>query len=575
MLRSLVGSEMCIRDRTITDEQSLIICLVGLPGRGKSFISKRISRYLNWKGIPCRVFNAGDYRRRMLGVEGTTGADFFDPSNEKAKEARDQMAHMAVEDMLKFISRNPVPAVGILDATNTTVDRRKLLLDTFRNYFELPSSANGTNVNIPPPPTPSSGGGAGCPPRRMDKARVIFIESVCNVQDIITENILRAKFGNDDFKGVQDPQAVVAEFRDRIKQYEKVYETIEETEDEGRISFIKIVDVKQRIILHHVRRGLASKVSYFLMNLHPMAFPVFIVVPGETAGTAAGKFGGDENLTAAGKEFARRMRRFIKERVVVMMEGTKNNNNNKDTATTTTTNTTTTTGGGASVGGTATAASSSTAEHASKKRTMTTSTMGLRILCATNPSAQETLRIATRVTPKNKLIWGKDRQHTLHVDPTSSSQQPSSHKHHHHHHTNNSPTTTEKPSTTSTISSSSSSSGDDEDEGSMRGSNSSSSLDSLGCDDQDNVDAIKPPPGGATTTTTTALGPRRASSKRIEHSPTPAAASSSPRPINHPHHYHNDGHHHHQHQQQVGSTPTRLQKPVSYTHLTLPTKRIV
>lgn len=372
--------------RTITDEQSLIICLVGLPGRGKSFISKRVSRYLNWKGVPCRIFNAGDYRRRILGAEGTAGAEFYDPRNEKAKEARDQMAHLAVEDMLKFISRNPVPAVGILDATNTTVSRRRLLLDTFRAHFGLVTEDGD-------PPSPRGGS---TPPvtRRLDKARVIFIESVCNVQDIITENILRAKFGNDDFKGVQDPHTVVEEFRDRIKQYEKVYETIHEEEDDGRISFIKIIDVKQQIILHHVRRGLASKVSYFLMNLHPMAFPVFIVVPGETAGSAAGKFGGDENLTTTGKEFARKMRRFIKERVVVMQEATRRENQrpSEDSA---------------NVG-----VRSFSAKGAAN--------MGLRILCATNPSARDTLKIATRAAPETRLVWVETRTTKGHRDPNLS-----------------------------------------------------------------------------------------------------------------------------------------------------------
>ena len=36
--------------------------MVGLPARGKTYISRKLSRYLNWIGINTRVFNLGEYR---------------------------------------------------------------------------------------------------------------------------------------------------------------------------------------------------------------------------------------------------------------------------------------------------------------------------------------------------------------------------------------------------------------------------------------------------------------------------------------------------------------------------------
>lgn len=41
-----------------------VICMVGLPARGKTYIAKKLSRYLNWIGITTKVFNVGEYRRR-------------------------------------------------------------------------------------------------------------------------------------------------------------------------------------------------------------------------------------------------------------------------------------------------------------------------------------------------------------------------------------------------------------------------------------------------------------------------------------------------------------------------------
>jgi hypothetical protein len=70
------------RNKTISfDEQlahhKLIVGMVGLPARGKSYTSKKIVRYLSWIGLQAKVFNIGDYRRQVAGKECT--ADFFDP----------------------------------------------------------------------------------------------------------------------------------------------------------------------------------------------------------------------------------------------------------------------------------------------------------------------------------------------------------------------------------------------------------------------------------------------------------------------------------------------------------------
>lgn len=43
---------------------------------------------MNWKGVPCKVFNAGQYRRQLLGATATSGAEFFDPQNPKGAELR-------------------------------------------------------------------------------------------------------------------------------------------------------------------------------------------------------------------------------------------------------------------------------------------------------------------------------------------------------------------------------------------------------------------------------------------------------------------------------------------------------
>ena len=78
-------------------DQPVVIAMVGLPARGKSYIVKMIIRYLNWTGYEADVFNVGSYRRKI----GLAGADanFFDMSNKESKKIREDMA-MAVQEFM-------------------------------------------------------------------------------------------------------------------------------------------------------------------------------------------------------------------------------------------------------------------------------------------------------------------------------------------------------------------------------------------------------------------------------------------------------------------------------------------
>lgn len=274
------ASEIFTNYTTVSDTTSVFVCMVGLPGRGKSYISSHICRYMKWKGIPARVFNAGNYRRQILGAEETAGNKFFDPSNAEAVLLREQMAELACKDAVNFIRHHPV-AIALLDATNTTRERRNKLVDYFRTA--------------------------------QPSARVLFIESVCDDKTIIHENILRAKCGNDDFKSVANPADVVAEFNERIKQYEKVYESMDPS-SEAELSYIQIYNVKETVTIRNVTGSIPTRIAYFLLNLHPVAFPVYVACPGETMGQRQGILGGDDDLTPEGAFKAECLREFVLER---------------------------------------------------------------------------------------------------------------------------------------------------------------------------------------------------------------------------------------------------------------------
>ena len=76
--------------------------MIGLPGRGKSYIAHRIARWLNWKGLRTNIFNFGDYRRVIYQGE-TMNSDWFDPENHENLEKRNQIAYQAIGNAIDWI----------------------------------------------------------------------------------------------------------------------------------------------------------------------------------------------------------------------------------------------------------------------------------------------------------------------------------------------------------------------------------------------------------------------------------------------------------------------------------------
>ena len=79
-----------------------VIAMVGLPARGKTYISKKLSRYLKWLGVNTRVFNLGQYRRKIEGYDKPKH-DFFDPNNPEGVKVRRQVCEEALRDLCSWI----------------------------------------------------------------------------------------------------------------------------------------------------------------------------------------------------------------------------------------------------------------------------------------------------------------------------------------------------------------------------------------------------------------------------------------------------------------------------------------
>lgn len=103
-----------------------VFCFCGLPGRGKTHISRRIANYLSFfHAIPVEVYNVQEYRKRMCGA--LKDAEWFDPNNADALALRNECNKAAICDMASFIASHN-NCVAILDSTNPTHERRAYLM---------------------------------------------------------------------------------------------------------------------------------------------------------------------------------------------------------------------------------------------------------------------------------------------------------------------------------------------------------------------------------------------------------------------------------------------------------------
>ncbi|XP_048347020.1 6-phosphofructo-2-kinase/fructose-2,6-bisphosphatase 1 isoform X1 [Sphaerodactylus townsendi] len=259
-----------------TNSPSMVI-MVGLPARGKTYISKKLTRYLNWIGIPTKVFNVGQYRREA--VQTYKNYEFFRPDNEEAMQIRRQCALAALQDVRTYLSFEE-GQVAVFDATNTTRERRALILQFAKEHGY----------------------------------KVFFIESICDDPDIIQENITQVKLTSPDYKDCNRDE-VVEDFLKRIECYQKTYQPLDDELDSS-LSYIKIFNVGCRYLVNRVQDHVQSRTVYYLMNIHVTPRSIYLSRHGESELNLNGRIGGDSGLSERGKQYACALASFIRSQYI-------------------------------------------------------------------------------------------------------------------------------------------------------------------------------------------------------------------------------------------------------------------
>ncbi|KAF2156207.1 bifunctional 6-phosphofructo-2-kinase/fructose-2,6-bisphosphate 2-phosphatase [Myriangium duriaei CBS 260.36] len=262
----------------------LVIVMVGLPARGKSYITKKLARYLNWLQHDTRIFNVGERRRARKATlllpepdHMDQSASFFDPSNREAAHIREQCAMETLDELLDYILDGN-GSVGILDATNSTLERRKTVMKRIRERA-------GPDLNV------------------------LFLESRCLNEQLLESN-MRLKLSGPDYKD-KDPVAALEDFRRRVALYEKKYVPLGDYEEQNEMPYIQMIDVGRKIISHQIKGFLMAQANYYLLNFNLAPRQIWITRHGLSQDNISGKIGGDSDLSEEGVRYARALTRFM------------------------------------------------------------------------------------------------------------------------------------------------------------------------------------------------------------------------------------------------------------------------
>lgn len=229
--------------------------MVGLPGRGKSTVAKRIRDGLLAEGIQAKIFNNGEMRRQLMGAD-SSDPQFFDPNNSFGREARELICRRNLENARKWLMHGG--EVAIMDATNVSRSRRRFIESTLTDH------------------------------------PVLFIECV-NEDPLLLNACLRKKADLPEYKDYTKEEALKS-FMKRVEHYETEYEPV------GAEKYWMLVDTTANRVLDE--RPCESSPYYPAIReivTNMWVRDLYLARHGQTEFNVQGRIGGDPPLTAKGR----------------------------------------------------------------------------------------------------------------------------------------------------------------------------------------------------------------------------------------------------------------------------------
>lgn len=233
----------------------LYIVLVGLPARGKSFMSSRLQEGLAADGVKIKIFNNGDLRRQNLGRESAL-PEFYHPDNEEGRAQREDLALRSMHNAREYLENDG--EIAIMDATNGSQARRRAL------------------------------------EQQLDNAPILYVECVNNDPELLEASIQR-KARLPEFSQMTQAAATQS-FKQRIAYYEAIYNPLEDEQ-----CYVRVDTLYNRIIKEHHCSSLPFYIQLRDILVSDWVRNLYLMRHGQSKYNVQGRIGGDSSLTEKGR----------------------------------------------------------------------------------------------------------------------------------------------------------------------------------------------------------------------------------------------------------------------------------
>nr|XP_023024286.1 6-phosphofructo-2-kinase/fructose-2,6-bisphosphatase-like [Leptinotarsa decemlineata] len=137
---------------------------------------------------------------------------------------------------------------------------------------------------------------------------------VCDDPKIIEQNIMEVKVSSPDYVNM-NKDAALADFLQRILHYQERYSPLDE-EREKNVSFMKIYNTGEKVVVHKHEGHVQARIVYYLMNIHITPRTIYLTRHGESEQNLLGRIGGDSNLSARGRQYANALAAYIQDQKI-------------------------------------------------------------------------------------------------------------------------------------------------------------------------------------------------------------------------------------------------------------------
>eukprot|EP01065_Artemidia_motanka_P030166 TRINITY_DN36184_c0_g1_i1.p1 TRINITY_DN36184_c0_g1~~TRINITY_DN36184_c0_g1_i1.p1 ORF type:complete len:493 (+),score=125.24 TRINITY_DN36184_c0_g1_i1:73-1551(+) len=256
----------------------LAMVTVGLPARGKSYIARRICRFLNWLGLKSAVFIVEAYRKRAH--DGPESPELYDHENREAVRMRDEIVRGAVGGMIQWMREGG--KVAILDGQNVRADRREMI--------------HGLLSEV------------------LDEDRIVFLEvgESCSVR-LERYRMLTLK-NSSTFSSLPREESLEL-FAARERAYQRAYQPL--TEDH---SYIRMSDGGADVELNRVHGYVPCRIANFVRSVNLSMQPILMSRHGQSEYNELCRIGGDSGLSRFGERYAEALSAWLDEHAPPGME---------------------------------------------------------------------------------------------------------------------------------------------------------------------------------------------------------------------------------------------------------------